>query len=219
MRPRGEVETRSRCRNSNVGQKLDRFMEESLSHSEKDFLAALIGEVRRILGDEKSHGFAHAKRTMDLAERISREEGGDIDVIRAAALLHDIGRENIFGDPGHGKRGADISREILERLKVPWDIEKIVEIVARHDDSGDEGEDEPLELVIVRDADRLELVRVSPEYLDLERLVTTQALRLVPYAISLHESSDYGWRLEAERTKKRAEEILRARGFRVTGDV
>jgi putative nucleotidyltransferase with HDIG domain len=194
-------------------------VEEPLKHSEKDYLAALIGEVKRILGDEKSHGFAHAERTMDLAERISRVEGGDIDVIRAAALLHDIGRENIFGDPGHGKRGAEMSREILERLKVPWDVEKIVEIVARHDESGGGSGDEPIELVIVRDADRLELLRVSPEYLDLERLVTSESLRLVPYALGLHESDNDEWRHEAERTKKRAEEILRARGCRVAGDV
>ncbi len=188
-------------------------MKVSLQHGEKDYLALLIGEVKRILKDEESHGFGHAKRTMDLALRISRVEGGDIDVIRASALLHDIGRENIFGDPGHGKRGAEISREILERLKAPWDIEKIVSIVARHDESADDGESEPIELVIVRDADKLDLLRVSPEYLDLERLVTLESLRLVPYAMSLHESDEDGWRFEADRAKKRAEEILRARSL------
>jgi len=186
-------------------------MGKSLQRGEKNYLALLTGEVKRILGDEKSHGFGHAKRTMDLAWRISMVEGGDIDVIRASALLHDIGRENIFGDPGHGKRGAKVSREILERLQVPWNIEKIVSIVAGHDESGEEGKNEPIELIIVRDADRLELLRVSPEYLDLERLVTLESLRLVPYALSLHESDEDGWRLEAERAKRRAEEILRER--------
>lgn len=186
-------------------------MEESLQCGEKDYLALLTGEVKRILGDEESHGFGHAKRTMDLAERISRVEGGDIDVIRASALLHDIGRENIFADPGHGKRGAEISREILKKLQVPWDIEKIVSIVARHDKSGDEGANEPIELVIVSDADRLELFRVSPGYLDLERLVTLESLRLVPYALSLHKSDEDEWRLETEQTKRRAEEILKAK--------
>jgi putative nucleotidyltransferase with HDIG domain len=186
-------------------------MEKSLQRGEKDYLALLTGEVKQILGDEKSHGFGHAKRTMDLAWRISMVEGGDIDVIKSSALLHDIGRENIFGDPGHGKRGAEISREILERLNVPWDIEKIVSIVENHDKSDDESKDESIELVIVRDADKLDLFRVSPGYVDLERLVTLESLRLVPYALGLHKSDEDEWCLKAENTIKRAEEILKAR--------
>ncbi len=165
-------------------------------------MSALVDEARSLLGDEASHGMRHALDTMELARRICAAEGGDPSVVRAAALLHDVGRTNIFSDPGHGSRGARIAREILDRLQVPIDRDLVCDVIARHDDP-DDGPRCPRELVVVRDADRLELVRIAPGYLDLERLVTDEALRQVPYALSLH----YGPSGDGV-----AETIARARG-------
>jgi hypothetical protein len=153
--------------------------------SEQSYLDRLADEVRGIVGDEASHGMRHAVNTMDLAGRIGRVEGGDIFVIQAAALLHDIGRVNIFSDPEHGRRGAVLAREILDRLDVPADRALICLIIARHDDPQD-NRDGPIELIVVKDADRLELLRIAPDYLDLGRLATREALLQVPYALSLY---------------------------------
>ena len=35
------------------------------------------------------HGFDHVLRVLELAERLGRELGADLEVLRAAALLHD----------------------------------------------------------------------------------------------------------------------------------
>ncbi len=187
---------------------------------ENGLLKRLMDEVRRICGDEQSHGVAHAERTLDFALRIAKAVGGDVEVITVAAILHDIGRENIFGDPGHGVRGAKIAGEILRKLEadidVDIDVERVVDIIARHDEPGDEGQEggESLELTILRDADRLELLRISPDYLDLERLKTNEALRLVPYVLNIHYPNPGGDRELMEaigKTKTRAQEILRER--------
>ncbi|MBN1573244.1 MAG: HD domain-containing protein [Deltaproteobacteria bacterium] len=183
---------------------------------ESSLLKRLMDEVRRICGDEKSHGVGHAERTLDIARKIAAAEGGDIEVVSVAAILHDIGRKNIFGDPGHGARGAKMAREIIEGLEADVDVMKVVDIIARHDEPGRDvnGGGESLELTILRDADRLELLRISPGYLDLERLKTDEALKLVPYVLSIHYPNPEGDRelIKAiEKTKTRAEEILRER--------
>lgn len=174
-------------------------------------------EVKRICGDEKSHGVGHAERTLDFARKIAEAEGGDVEIVSVAAILHDIGRRNIFGDPGHGERGAKMAAEILVRLDADVDVEMVADVIARHDEPG-EGEGEPLELSILRDADRLELMRISPDYLDLTRLKTDEALRLVPYVLDIHYPNPGGDRELAnaiEGTKARAKEILgRRRGGR-----
>ncbi len=177
--------------------------------SEREYLNLLAAEVSRIVGDEASHGMQHALNTMDLAKRIGRVEGGDLFAIRIAALLHDIGRVNIFSDPEHGRRGAERAREILRQLTVPADHALICLIIERHDEPGDD-RDEPIELAVVRDADRLELLRIAPAYLDLGRLVTREALRQVPYALGLH----YGGEMKNPDVKaviRRAREILESR--------
>jgi putative nucleotidyltransferase with HDIG domain len=177
--------------------------------SKQIYLDRIIDEVGGIVGDEASHGMRHAVTTMALAERIARVEGGDIFVIQAAALLHDIGRVNIFSDPEHGRRGAVRAREILDRLNVPADRALICLIIARHDDPADDRH-QPIELTVVKDADRLELLRIAPTYLDLGRLATREALRQVPYALSLH----YQDRMESPdvmETIGRAREMLESR--------
>ncbi len=156
-----------------------------MAASEQRCLDLLANEVHAIVGDEASHGMRHAVTTMDLAEKIGRVEGGDLFVIKAAALLHDIGRVNIFSDPSHGRRGAVLAREILDRLDIHSDRALICLIIARHDDREDDP-DAPIELRVVKDADRLELLRIAPDYLQLDRLATLEALRQVPYVLSLH---------------------------------
>lgn len=43
-------------------------------------------------GQDPAHDWYHNLRVMALAERIGREEGADMKVLRLSALLHDIGR-------------------------------------------------------------------------------------------------------------------------------
>ena len=65
---------------------------------------------------ESGHDFDHVLRVKALAERIARAEGGDLEVIRAAALLHDLGRpEQRATGRDHAVVSAERAREILAR--------------------------------------------------------------------------------------------------------
>jgi uncharacterized protein len=83
-------------------------------------------------GHESSHDFDHVLRVLALAERIARAEGGDLEVVRAAALLHDIGRaeeEATGGD--HAAIGAARAREILAGHP-PEKVEAVAAAIASH---------------------------------------------------------------------------------------
>ncbi|NLG26606.1 MAG: HD domain-containing protein, partial [Chloroflexi bacterium] len=41
---------------------------------------------------DAAHGFEHVLRVWRMALRIAREEGADLEIVSAAALLHDVGR-------------------------------------------------------------------------------------------------------------------------------
>ncbi len=52
-------------------------------------------EARRYYqGAEPVHDFDHVLRVLTMAEHLARLEGADLDVVRQAALLHDISRPN-----------------------------------------------------------------------------------------------------------------------------
>jgi uncharacterized protein len=55
--------------------------------------ARLVEKAKRYFdGQDPAHDWQHNLRVMSLCERIGREEGADMQVLRLAALLHDIGR-------------------------------------------------------------------------------------------------------------------------------
>ncbi|MGB9871659.1 MAG: HD domain-containing protein [Anaerolineae bacterium] len=83
-------------------------------------------------GHENSHDFDHVLRVLALAERIARAEGGDLEVVRAAALLHDIGRaeEEVTGED-HATIGAARARQILAGHP-PEKVEAVVAAIASH---------------------------------------------------------------------------------------
>ena len=178
---------------------------------------ALMDQVKECFVDDDSHGMDHALNTLDMAmlitDRMKKNTGGDIDIyaLAAAALMHDIGRENIFFDPGHGERGADRAEEILVKLDVSWDREKIMHLIALHDEQEIDETSEPVELIILRDADKLELLRIGPDYLDLDRLATREALALVGEVLTRYDTGDVEYQKKAEETRKKAKILLAER--------
>ncbi len=64
---------------------------------------------------DSAHDFDHILRVVAMAEKIARAEGADIEVVRAAALLHDLAR----ADEDHGAvklDHADVSAEQAREL-------------------------------------------------------------------------------------------------------
>ncbi|WP_039960301.1 HD domain-containing protein [Brevibacillus sp. BC25] len=84
----------------------------------KDSLAALPAELvaeaqKRFDGQDPAHDWQHNLRVMAMCERIGREEGADMEVLRLAALLHDIGR-------AEERQTGECHAEISARLAGEW---------------------------------------------------------------------------------------------------
>src|SRR5512138_535888 len=88
-------------------------------------------------GFAPSHDFSHVERVYRLAERIAREEGTDLFIVRMAALLHDIGRaeESKANSPEdiHEELSVRMAGPLLDGLGVPGDKkEAILHAIATH---------------------------------------------------------------------------------------
>ena len=119
----------------------------------------LIGRMRAVFGTDKRR-ISHALRVLKYAETIMASERGVSGlVVRAAAILHDIGiheAEKKHGSPAAKYReieGPPIAREVLESMDIEPEIaDHVCRIIANHHSARDI--DTP-EFRIVRDADRL----------------------------------------------------------------
>jgi len=60
---------------------------------------------------DSAHDFDHVLRVVTMADRIAQAEGADREVVRTAALLHDIGLDE--GRAGHETSAANRTKEIL----------------------------------------------------------------------------------------------------------
>ena len=101
----------------------------------------------------------HVERVIALAEKLAREEGADLEVVKVAALLHDIGRGEEARSRGrvcHACYGAELARKILEEEGLSPDfIERVVRAIRRHRFRGKEAP-ESLEEKVLFDADKLD---------------------------------------------------------------
>jgi uncharacterized protein len=110
--------------------------------------------------DDLVHGLDHVLRVMALAEQIGRELGADLEILRAAALLHDA----TGAHPGdehnrrtHEQRSAAFARQVLSREGWPAErIERVVHCVEAHRFRG-ETQPQSLEAQILFDADKLDV--------------------------------------------------------------
>jgi uncharacterized protein len=117
-----------------------------------------IGEARHYYGDNDAvHDFDHVLRVLALAERIGQAEGADMEVVRAAALLHDVGRAQADAEGlDHAAIGAERAREILAG-QPPEKIEAVAHAIAAHRFRADSAP-EALEAQALFDADKLDAI-------------------------------------------------------------
>lgn len=116
-------------------------------------------EYRELLDKiDFSHNSNHIFRVENLAKSIAEEEGADLEIVEAAALIFDLARE--LEDKGkvedHAEEGANIARKVLKEIDFPEDkIEKVCHAIFVHRRSKDRAP-ETLEAKILRDADYLD---------------------------------------------------------------
>lgn len=96
-----------------------------------------------------SHGWDHTLRVYRLCERIGSVEGADLSVLRAAALLHDIGRiqeDESNGGICHAQKGAELARPLVGGLALTTEQKKIFSIALAATATGVTSDRKPLKL-------------------------------------------------------------------------
>jgi uncharacterized protein len=111
-------------------------------------------------GAESAHDFDHVLRVLALAERLAAEEKADIEIVRAAALLHDIARADEDQKPGsdHAQMAAERARAILLARDVSPDrVEQVAHAITAHRFRTD-NPPRTLEAQVLFDADKLDSI-------------------------------------------------------------
>jgi uncharacterized protein len=107
------------------------------------------------------HGPDHTERVHKTVLHIGRLMEAQLDVLSAAALLHDIGRRYETKEQGgicHAEKGEELSRDILKKLKFAQSlIDEIAHCVETHRYRGDKIP-KTLEAKILYDADKLDSI-------------------------------------------------------------
>jgi uncharacterized protein len=109
------------------------------------------------------HGFDHIERVYRMAERLAIAEGADLEIVRAAALLHDAdGAATEGGDTGraeHQHASAAVARQVL--LQEGWPESRILAVehcIRAHRFRDDREQPETLEAKVLFDADKLDVI-------------------------------------------------------------
>lgn len=106
------------------------------------------------------HGFDHVERVLGLVEKLGAELGGDPEILRAAALLHDAAgaAPQEQARASHEQTSAEFARGVLEREG--WSeprIEQVLHCIRAHRYRGEEPP-HSLEAKILFDADKLDVI-------------------------------------------------------------
>jgi uncharacterized protein len=107
-----------------------------------------------------THGVPHWARVLENGRRLSKMTGAKIHVVELFAVFHDSRRTNEGGDEGHGRRGAQLARELRG---IAYELEaEDFGLLTQACDLHTEGYlDGDITLQTCWDADRLDLGRVG----------------------------------------------------------
>ena len=121
--------------------------------------------------EDFSHDFNHVLRVERLALRIGKEEGADLEILDAAALLFDVARglEDSGKIKDHAEEGSKIARDILKKIDFPKEkIESVCHAILVHRKSYNR-KPETIEAKIIQDADYLDALGA----IDIARVISS----------------------------------------------
>lgn len=127
----------------------------------KEKFTNLCEDVRRHFSTApKCHDWDHTRRVLHNALAIAKEEGGNLDVIKVAAVMHDYARPEEMESRGklcHAQIGAELVREVLPQFGFddPSFIDAVYHCVLTHR-SRNSHIPESIEAKILFDADKLD---------------------------------------------------------------
>jgi uncharacterized protein len=113
------------------------------------------------------HGFDHILRVYRLAEHIAQSESADLEIVRAAALLHDAEGSAVAGDPASGDSrrsnhqlsSAEFAAQVLAGQG--WPAERIAAVqhcIRAHRFRDLSEQPQTLEAQVLFDADKLDAI-------------------------------------------------------------
>ncbi len=106
------------------------------------------------------HGYDHIVRVYRLAGRLAQAEGADLEIVRAAALLHDA-EGPLTGDSRaeHHLTSAEFARQVLEAESWPEDrIAAVQHCIRAHRFRDDREQPQTIEARVLFDADKLDAI-------------------------------------------------------------
>lgn len=106
------------------------------------------------------HGIDHVLRVYRMAERLAKAESADLEIVRAAVLLHDA-QSPTSGDSraNHHTASADFAGQVLKTEGWPEDrIAAVRDCIYAHRFRGNQQHPRTLEAQILFDADKLDAI-------------------------------------------------------------
>ncbi len=108
--------------------------------------------------DDSVHGFSHVLRVYRLCERIGTVENANLDILRAAALLHDV-EGDVDVREKHHLAAADFAGEILK--EEGWEegeIEAVLHCIRSHRFRNQDENPRTIEAKVLFDADKIDAI-------------------------------------------------------------
>lgn len=116
---------------------------------------------RYFSGAKGSHDWEHTKRVFKLALHIGRKEKADLEIVRIAAMLHDIGRkkqDEKVGEICHAELGGKMTRKILKKYDFKSEfVEAVTHCIESHRFRG-KNIPKTKEAKVLYDADKLDAI-------------------------------------------------------------
>ena len=106
------------------------------------------------------HGFDHILRVYRMAERLAKAEGADIEIVCAAALLHDAEGPGVEASrEEHQHKSALFARKILQAENWPDErIQAVEHCIRAHRFRDDREQPQSLEAQVLFDADKIDAI-------------------------------------------------------------
>ena len=128
---------------------------------DKTFEKIFLEAKKHFNNSRGSHDFSHVERVLKMALHIGKKAGANLEILKLAAILHDVERQNedkIKGKIDHAISGAETAKEILRKYNYKENIiAAVYHCIATHR-FRNELKPKTLEAKILFDADKLDSI-------------------------------------------------------------
>ena len=112
--------------------------------------------------DDPVHGFDHILRVYRMAERLAIVEDANLEIVRAAALLHDVegqGLQSGGSRANHQLAAAEFARQVLEAESwTETQVAAVQHCIRAHRFRDDREQPQTIEAMVLFDADKLDAI-------------------------------------------------------------